>query len=157
MKIVNILYLIWQKIIKIGLLIFIKNIGFDLYSYIIKQIKIVYTNNAEKVLKSSDDWQQNYVSSQQEFYLVLGIITNNYNNTLCRIEGLDDELKNKLASARMDILKTDFSNNFLAYKKMEIMLDAKSAYSKIYHYKITLEIIKNKLCASTEEITKNRV
>ncbi len=139
-------------------IIFIKNIGFDLYSYIIKQIKIVYrgVNNGdvEKVLKSSDDWQQNYVSSQKEFYLVLGVITNNYNNTLCRIDGLDNELKNTLESTRMDILKTEFSDNFLAYKKMEIMLDVKSAYSKIYQYKMTLEVIRNRLCASTEEITK---
>lgn len=132
-------------------IIIIKNIGFDLCRYLIRKIKIFYKDGAKKTLLSNDEWQSEYVPSQQNFYLILSMATNNNLFSLCDVSGLKDEafiLQNK----RVDLLKIDLSKNFLNYNKMEIYFIAQSSLSKVYFYKIIIEVIGDRLCASTEEI-----
>ncbi len=132
-------------------IIVIKNVGYDLCSYCIDKVKISYKDGGEKVLDSKKNWQQKYVPSQEEFYLLLSMITNNNKFTLCDISGLEQESKITL-DKRVDLLEIDFSNNFLDYYKMDIFFIVKSSLSKEYKFKISILVDEDRLFSYTEEI-----
>lgn len=134
-------------------IIIIKNIGYDLCSYCIQKVIIEYKNGGKIELASKEKWQQKYVSSQDEFYLLLSMVTNNNNLTLCDINGLEQETKTTF-NQRVDLLEIDFSNNFLDYNKMEIYLLAKSSMTKEYKFKISILVDGDRLTSFTEEVVR---
>lgn len=132
-------------------IIVIKNIGFDLCSYLISKIKVFYKDGATKELNTIEEWQQNYVPSQESFYLLLSMATNKNLYTLCDVSGLKQE-RIISQNRRMDLLRVDLSNNFLNYNCMEIDIIVRSSFSKEYNYQIVIEVAGDRLCALTKEI-----
>lgn len=137
-------------------IIVIKNIGYDLCNYCIIKVLIHYKNGGCIQLMPKDKWQQKYVHTQEEFCLILSMVTNNNNLTLCDISGLEEESKITL-NQRVDLLEIDFSNNFLDYNRMEIFFLAKSSLANEYLFKITILVEGDRLLSFTEELSiKNK-